>query len=162
MQLHRQKLGCIQFIPEAVAYTQDPKTVKDYTKQITRWNRGGLQSMLKYRIGRRLTPIDAYLSYQIIQNLLFFASYVIWIPYLALTRHTTAVFAAAFVTDVMLTFAITFFTAARTRRWDVLSAFPQVYAIHWLSLGGFLKAFFEVVILRKYRTGSGMWENKRY
>jgi len=162
MQLHRKKLGRIQFIPEAVAYTQDPRTVKDYTKQITRWNRGGLQSMMKYGIGRHISLLDAYLSYQIIQNLFFFASYFIWVPYLAFAHRTSAVVAMAFITDVLITFVLTFYTALCTHRWDVLSAFPQVYALRWLSLGVFLKAFVEVVLLRRFRSSSGTWENRRY
>ncbi len=162
MQLHRQKLGRIQFIPRAVAYTQDPRTIRDYTKQITRWNRGGLQSMLRYNIGRRLSLLDVYLSYQIIQNLLFFASYLVWVPYLAISRHSGQVVAAAFVTDVGITYTITLFTALRTKRWDVLSAFPQVYALRWLSLAVFLKAFVEVVVLRKFGNASGVWSSNRY
>jgi len=162
MQLHRMKLGKIQFIPEAVAYTQDPRTVRDYTKQITRWNRGGLQSMIRHGIGRQATLLDAYLTYQIMQNLLIFASYLLWIPYLAITRHTAAVIADAFVTDVAITFIITFLSVLRTKRYDVLSAFPQVYALRWLSLGIFLKAFTEVVLLGKFRHTDGVWENRRY
>lgn len=85
LQIHRQKLGKIQFIPEAVAYTQDPLTTKDYCKQITRWNRGIMQGVVRYRVGRKLSPIDLYLVSQILQNLLFFVSYFIWVPYLALS-----------------------------------------------------------------------------
>ena len=160
MQLHRKKLGKVQFIPQAVAYTQDPKNLGDYTKQITRWNRGGLQSMMRYKIGRRAGRIDAYLGYQILQNLLFFVSYLIWIPYLAFVRDTPNVLATAFLIDVIITFVITVLAAARTRRWDVLSAFPQVYALRWVSLAIFLKAFMEVVILRQYRNTEGLWENR--
>ena len=160
MQLHRKKLGRVQFIPQAVAYTQDPKSLSDYTKQITRWNRGGLQSMLKYKIGRRGSRIDAYLSYQILQNLLFFVSYLIWVPYLAVTRDASTVLATAFLIDVSITFTITFLAALRTKRWDILSAFPQVYVIRWVSLAIFLKAFTEVVILRQYRNTEGLWENR--
>jgi cellulose synthase/poly-beta-1,6-N-acetylglucosamine synthase-like glycosyltransferase len=162
MQIHRKKLGRVKFIPKAIAYTQDPKTVGDYTKQITRWNRGSLQSMMRYKIGQKLTPIDAYLTYQIMQNMLFFASYLIWVPYLTISRHTPAVLAMAFVIDVFVTFIITMLTAMRTRRWDVISAFPQVYALRWVSLGVFLKSFIEVVILRKFLHSDGLWENKRY
>ncbi len=160
MQLHRKKLGTVQFIPGAIAYTQDPKTIRDYTKQITRWNRGGLQSMIRHKIGRKATPIDAYLSYQIMQNLLFFVSYLVWVPYLTITRHTSAALAMAFVVDVFVTFIINFMAAARSKRWDVISAFPQVYMIRWISLGVFLKAFVEVVILRKFRNTDGLWENR--
>lgn len=159
MQLHRQKLGKVQFIPKAVAYTQDPRNVRDYVKQITRWNRGGLQSIVRYKIGRRPHTIDAYLTYQIIQNLLFFLSYLIWVPYLAISRHNMSVVATAFVVDVFVTFILTMLTAMRARRGDVLSAFPQIYALRWVSLGVFLKAFFEVIILRKFRNTTGMWRN---
>lgn len=159
MQLHRKKLGKVQFIPKAIAYTQDPKSLKDYSKQITRWNRGGLQSIVRYKIGRRFTRIDAYLSYQILQNLLFFASYLVWVPYLTIVRHNSSVAASAFVVDVFITFILTFLAAARAKRWDVISAFPQVYALRWVSLAIFLRAFVEVIILRKFRHTTGTWEN---
>lgn len=157
MQLHRLKLGKIQFIPAAVAYTQDPKTLKDYVNQINRWNRGGLQSIVKYRIGRKASPIDAYLSYQIMQNLLFFLCYMVWVPYLTFFQGRPAAIASAFVVDVLVTFAITVLAAARTRRWDIVSAFPHVYALRWVSLAVFLKAFTEVIILKKYRHTNGLF-----
>jgi cellulose synthase/poly-beta-1,6-N-acetylglucosamine synthase-like glycosyltransferase len=160
MQIHRLKLGKIQFIPAAVAYTQDPQNIREYTKQITRWNRGGLQSIVKYRIGRQLSGIDIYLTYQILQNFLFFVSYLIWVPYLTWVRHNDNVLATAFVIDVLVTFMITYLSAARTRRWDVVSAFPQIYVIRWVSLAVFLKAFVEVIILRKFRHTEGLWENR--
>lgn len=159
LQLHRQKLGRIQFIPQAIAYTQDPKNLKDYTKQITRWNRGALQSMINHKIGRRPKMIDAYLSYQIIQNLLFFASYLIWVPYLAISRHNPSVIAAAFVVDVLVTFVITMLTAMRSKRGDAVSAFPFIYALRWVSLYVFLKAFVEVIVLKRFRVSDGKWEN---
>lgn len=159
LQVHRQRLGRIQFIPQAMAYTQDPRTVKDYTKQITRWNRGALQSMLRHRVGRRPRLIDAYLSYQILQNLLFFASYLVWVPYLTIHRHNFNVLAMAFVVDVLLTYVITVLTAAKTKRWDIVSAFPQIYAMRWVSLFIFLKVFGEVIILRRHRHTDGQWAN---
>ncbi len=159
MQLHRRGLGKIQFIPQAITYTQDPKNLTDYVNQIQRWNRGSLQSMMKYNIGRKATRIDSYLSYQILQNLLFFASYLLWVPYLAITRHTWAFVAAAFVVDVLVTFVLTFLAASRTQRWDIISAFPQVYVLRWVSLGVFLKAFIEVVLLGRYRNQQSIWEN---
>lgn len=160
IQLHRKKLGRVQFIPSAIAYTQDPKNLRDYSKQIARWNRGGLQSMLKYRIGFHPTRIDAYLSYQIFQNLLFFASYLLWVPFLMISRHSYVPLAAAFVIDVFVTYVITLLAAIRTLRWDIMSAFPQVYALRWVSLAVFLRAFVDVVILGKFRNTDGKWENR--
>lgn len=164
MQLHRLGLGKIQFISKAVAYTQDPRSLHDYKKQIARWNRGGLQSMLRYRIGRKLTRLDAYLTYQIMQNLLFFLIYLVWVPYVTFVYHRPGAIATAFVVDLAVTFTITVLAAMRTKRPDIISAFPFIYGLRWVSLAVFLKAFVEVIILRRYRNTNGMWaeRSRRY
>lgn len=61
--------------------------------------------------------------------------------------------------DVALTFIISLLAAIKSRRWDIISAFPIIYGFKWISLGVFLKAFVEVMILRKYRISSGTWDN---
>jgi cellulose synthase/poly-beta-1,6-N-acetylglucosamine synthase-like glycosyltransferase len=148
LQIHRQKLGRIQFIPDAVAYTQDPKNTKDFLKQIMRWNRGIMQGVHRHRIGRKLSPIDAYLSYQIFQNFLFFFNYCMVTPFLVVKYHSGAVAAQIL----------------RSKRWDVISAFPFIYAFRWLTMYAFLRAFVEVSILGKYKVTQGFWSTagRRY
>src|SRR5688572_6945920 len=46
IQIHRKRLGAISFTPHAVAYTQDPRTLRQYLGQITRWYSGTWQVML--------------------------------------------------------------------------------------------------------------------
>lgn len=159
LQIHRQKLGKIQFIPGAVAYTQDPPTVKAFIKQITRWNRGVMQSVVRHKIGKKASVIDAYLMYQLGQGVLLFLNTFVWVPYMMLTggRNGGAFLATVFIMDVLLTYMITLFTAMRSKRWEVLSAFPVVYALKWVSLGVFIKAFVEVMILGKFRLAEGKW-----
>lgn len=157
LQLHRQKLGSIQFIPGAVAYTQDPLTFKDFIKQITRWNRGIMQGLVRHNIGRRLNRIDAYLSYQVFQNFLFFVNYFVILPILAFSRDPSEVIARTFLFDVIITLGIVFAVAIKTRRWDIISAYPFIYALRWVSLYVFLRAFFDVVIRRKFLLSEGIW-----
>lgn len=157
LQIHRQKLGKIQFIPQAIAYTQDPKNLADFTQQITRWNRGILQGIRQHGIGRRATRLDAYLSYQVAQNLMFFASYALLVPFLALTRGSAEVIALTFLYDVFITAFITMAVAARAHRFDILAAFPHIYAFRFVSLYVFLKAFMEVIVLRRFRHTDGTW-----
>jgi cellulose synthase/poly-beta-1,6-N-acetylglucosamine synthase-like glycosyltransferase len=157
LQIHRKKLGKIQFIRDAVAYTQDPKNIKDYRRQIRRWNRGIMQGVNRHKIGRRFTRIDAYLSYQIVQNLLFFFNYCVLMPFVAWQRHNVDVVAEVFLFDVLLTFVLAFLVAAKARRWDVLSAFPYVYALRWVQLFVFLRAFIEVGIFRRFKVSDGTW-----
>lgn len=160
LQIYRQNLGKIQFIPNAFVYTQDPLTTKAFLRQIGRWNRGVMQGMLRYGVGRKLTAIDAYLTYQVLQGLLLFANCFVWVPLMTATRGGYEFLAMTFVLDVVLTFMINLLVAVRAKRWDVLSAFPIVYGFKWLALGVFLKAFIEVMVLKKFRVSSGTWENE--
>jgi cellulose synthase/poly-beta-1,6-N-acetylglucosamine synthase-like glycosyltransferase len=162
LQIHRLSLGSIQYIPQAIAYTQDPANLKGYVRQVSRWNRGTLQGMLKYRIGGRLTKIDAYLSYQVMLNLLVLVNYLIWLPVIAMRHDAAMALALTLIFDVLLTLMITFLVSMRLKRWDVLAAFPHIYTYKWVSLGVFFKAFTEVIILRKYRSEKGIWDNTRY
>ncbi len=157
LQIHRRKLGKIQFIPQAIAYTQDPSTLKDYTKQITRWNRGVMQGIQRHGVGKHFNRLDAYLSYQVAQNLLFFAGYCVYVPYEAFARHSPDVIALTFLYDVIITFATTVIVAMKARRPDILSAFPHIYAFRWISTFVFLRAFAEVVFLRRFRVTEGFW-----
>lgn len=160
MQIYRKKLGSIQFIRSAVAYTQDPLTLKNFVNQITRWNRGVLQVMSQHKVYRSIKLVDMYLKYQLFQNMLFFVFFLVWVPYLAITTgQGTDALAVAFLYDVAVTFLFTLFSAARVKRWDIISAFPFVYGLRWVNLGVFLKSFIEVVILRRYRSSMGTWQN---
>lgn len=162
LQIHRLKLGKIQFIPKAVAYTQDPQNLHDFIKQITRWNRGVAQGIKRHKIGKRAQRIDAYLSYQIMQNILFFVNYALVIPYIAITHHSLDAVAAAFIFDTIITFILTFLVAVRTQRWDILSSFPIVYAMRWVVMFIFFKSFFEVFVLRRFKQTEGAWNTRRY
>lgn len=160
LQIHRQKLGNIQFIRGAVAYTQDPKSIKDFTKQITRWNRGVAQGIRRHRIGLRPQKIDVYLTYQLLQNFMFFANYFILIPYFTFVRHIPNVAAVTFLIDTFIMFNLTLLVVSKARRFDALSAFPHIYALRFLQLAVFLKAFVEVLVLRRFKTTEGTWTTK--
>lgn len=162
LQIHRQKLGPIQFIEEAVAYTQDPMSFRDFIRQIHRWNKGILQGIFRHRIGTKLSGIDAYLMYQLSLNLAMFVSYGIMLPIVAIDRGPLEIVSATFVIDVALTAIIVTLTAFKAKRWDILNAFPQLYAYRWVSLLVFIYSFIEVAVLGRHRNAKhakqGAWE----
>lgn len=164
MQIYRQKLGKIQFIPAAKAFTQDPLNLKDFITQVTRWNRGILQVMNLHKSFRRISTIDIYLKYQLAQNLLFFVNFFVWIPYMAFFRFGPAALAVAFLYDVGITLILTLFAAVKAKRYDILGAFPFIYLLRWISLLVFLKSFIEVIILRRFLVARGVWDtgSRRY
>ncbi|MBH0131073.1 glycosyltransferase [Salinibacterium sp. NK8237] len=52
-EVHAKKLGRIAFHPTAaIALTQDPATMNDYTKQVSRWNLGLWQTVRRHGIHR--------------------------------------------------------------------------------------------------------------
>jgi poly-beta-1,6-N-acetyl-D-glucosamine synthase len=168
LQLHRKKLGKVQYIPKAIAYTQDPQSLGDFVKQITRWNRGIAQGMRRHGIGRHAQRIDAYLCYQVLVNLLFFSSYMIVVPFVAWRRHSIGVIAVTFMFDLALTFLLVLLVAMRSQRRDILSAFPVIYALRWVAMFIFMKSFFEVFVLGRFKLSSdalvGSWSTagRRY
>jgi len=157
LQIHRQGLGRIQWIPKAVAYTQDPRTVRDFIKQITRWNRGVMQGMRTHNVGLRWNRLDAYLGYQVMTNMMFFFSYFMLLPFLAITTGSLAVVAITFLYDVLVTFCMVIAVAGHTNRWDILAAFPHIYIFRWLSVATFFRAFVEVTLLGKFKSTKGGW-----
>ncbi|MBL8159613.1 glycosyltransferase [Candidatus Saccharibacteria bacterium] len=157
LQVHRQKLGKIQFIEGAVVYTQDPGTVRDFIRQITRWNRGVLQGFKRHRIGTRASKLDIYLQYQLLNCLSMVFSYGLIIPLAGLKHGLLLTMATAFLADVIMTLGLVFYTASLARRLDIMSAFPYIYMLRWISVGVFIKSYVEIMILRKFRGTSGAW-----
>jgi len=162
LQIHRQKLGKIQFIESAIARTQDPGTFKDFIKQILRWNRGVMQMFFKHKIGLRASRVDTYLMYQLMQNLTFFTIYFLWIPTISILTGSAVYLALAFLSDVLIVLGFVFFAQQRTKRRDLLVAFPMIYLLRWVALLVFMRCFIEVFILRRYRlkdgSSVGHWE----
>jgi cellulose synthase/poly-beta-1,6-N-acetylglucosamine synthase-like glycosyltransferase len=156
LQIHRNKLGKIQFIEDAVVYTQDPPTIRDFKRQIFRWNRGVMQGIVRHRIGRRLSKLDAYVMYQLSLSLGMFFNYFVILPIIAAQRGFVATLAAIFLIDVLLFWSLVTYAAMRSRRFDILNAFPHIYMLRWLSLYVFLRSFVEVIVLRKF-AGNGIW-----
>jgi len=58
IQIHRKKLGRTVYNPKAVVYTYDPRTIKDYLKQINRWYTGNWQVIFRHKIPLKLKKID--------------------------------------------------------------------------------------------------------
>lgn len=159
LQIHRQRLGEIQFIPSAIAYTQDPENFQDFMRQITRWYKGGVECMIKHDIGTKFRRIDLYISYQILQNFLFLGMLLFFMPVVAVLTNSIYGYAMLFMWDVLTMFIMTLLIAIRANRWDILNAFPIMYGLKWANTYAFTKALVEVVFKyrRKKVQSDGVW-----
>src|SRR5690606_11987171 len=151
-------LGKIKFIQTAIARTQDPHDMKNYVKQITRWNRGTLQLFVRNKMWRRFSRVNSFITYQISQNLMFGSMYLIMLPILSILVGSMYLIAFTFIIDVLTILAFSMYAAMRTRRYETMTSFPLTYLLRWVQLLVFFKCFIEVVVLRKFRISHGSWE----
>lgn len=164
IQIHRKKLGRIGFIAQARTLTQDPKDYQDYVKQITRWYRGFWQGVLMYKVGRGWQKIDGYLGYQIFEMFAYYFNLLVLLPILLISGRGVAVIAQTFLLDVSVFFVMTVVACVTHRRLDIINAFPLFYILRITNMAIYVKAFFEVVVLRRFRGPQIGWStaNRRY
>ena len=158
IQIHDKKLGRIKFIDTAIARTQDPHDLRNYTKQITRWNRGTLQVFMRNKMWRRPSRVNTFITYQVLQNMIFGTMYMFAVPLITLLTGSLYFMAILFLSDVLTIFVFALYAAVRTGRPETLASFPLTYGMRWTQLVIFMMCFIEVVILKKFRSTRGTWE----
>lgn len=148
VQIHRQRLGRIVFVPHAVAYTQDPRSIAHYIGQITRWYSGTWQVMLLRRLPFGRQRIDAEFALLTGESLLY-AVLILAAP-LLLWLQPSAVL-AWFVLDQALWLALAAVFALHGRRPDILLYFPAYLGIRAINCAVLLRTFWLEVIRRQAR-----------
>ena len=141
-----QRLGeKIRYIPDAVVYTQDPNNLRDYIKQIIRWQRGGWQVFKKHRVvsWNKKQKVDWMIIFLVADAFLF--NQVFWLgASVAFLSWETAKW--AMLVNLGASFAMAVYAGLKTRRFDVVYKFPMYFWVSWIYLGTFLKTFYEVMI----------------
>jgi cellulose synthase/poly-beta-1,6-N-acetylglucosamine synthase-like glycosyltransferase len=164
LQVHRQKLGKILYIPSAVNYTQDPQTLNDFCKQNMRWQRGFFQGVRKYRIGLRPQAIDISIGWQVFQALLYLFQMFILVPYIIYATGNWIVLPFVLAADFVVNGVITLASSVIIKRWNLIGALPYFYFLRWVEIGIFVIAYVEIYILGKFKAEIKGWgtEGRRY
>ncbi|MEK7152381.1 MAG: glycosyltransferase family 2 protein [Patescibacteria group bacterium] len=164
LQIHRKRLGRIRFIPGAVNYTQDPKTMRDFIKQTARWQRGFFQGVKAHHIGIRPQRIDISIGYQLLETLLYLIQLCILIPYALFGQEDLKLLTVIIAGDYLVLCVLAVLSAAAAKRLSILLAIPSYYPLRFLELGIFLAAFVEVMVLKRFSDHVVGWETggRRY
>ena len=156
LQIHRNNLGKIAYIPQAKAFTQDPKDLGDYVKQLTRWYRGTWQVLLRHRVGLRPHKVDLYMGYMIMEEVILLLELTI-LPILAWWGQNYGPLALMFLNDLVIFFLLTLWSAGLNRRADVIGAFPLFYFLRFVNLYVFFRSWFEIVVQKKFSSENPGW-----
>jgi len=164
LQIHRYRLGKIRFIPEAINYTQDPRTIRDFVSQTLRWQRGFFQGVRKYHIGLRPRLIDAGIGYQMLESVYYILQLLVILPLLVITTHSFSGALLIVGADFTAIVVLAIFSSAAAHRPSILLSLWYFYALRFLELSLFMWAFIEVIVLRKFTTVARGWrtEGRRY
>jgi poly-beta-1,6-N-acetyl-D-glucosamine synthase len=157
IQVHRKKLGRIVYRPKAEVYTQDPRTLRDYTKQMNRWYTGTWQIALKYEILNSWSKIDFEFKLLMGEGLLF-SLFMCTVPILALFHPIRALQILGL--DMALTFLVALSCGLYDRRVDVVLATPIYTLMRFVDCGVLLYSFWRTYIRR--RRADNWFSVKRY
>ena len=157
IQVHRRKLGRIVYRPGAEVYTQDPRTLPDYIKQMNRWYTGTWQVAHKYGILTSWKRIDLEFKLLMGEGLLFSLS-MLSLPILAPWHPLRAL--EILLLDMALTFFIALGCGIYDRRIDVVLATPAYTLMRFVDCSILLYSFWTTYILR--RNADRWFSVKRY
>jgi cellulose synthase/poly-beta-1,6-N-acetylglucosamine synthase-like glycosyltransferase len=152
LQVHRKKLGKIRYIPEAINYTQDPQSLRDFIKQNLRWQRGFFQGVLKYRIGTKPQAVDLGLGYQMLELLFYLIQMFVLLPYIVIATGRWQIIPIVLASDFVVTCALAVFSAVAAKRAAILGSLPYFYFLRWIEISIVVIAYVEVVCLHRFRS----------
>lgn len=164
LQVHRKRLGKIVFIPNAINYTQDPQTLRDFIRQNMRWQRGFFQGVKKYRIGQKRQRIDLSIGFQVGQTIFFLLQICILIPFIIGFTGSWMIIPVWIAADIVINGIIAILASIVIKRWNLLGALPYFFFLRWIEFGCYLWSFMEIYILKLFQNSTKGWatEGRRY
>jgi biofilm PGA synthesis N-glycosyltransferase PgaC len=157
IQVHRKKLGKIVYQKHAVVSTQDPRTLRDYVKQMYRWHTGAWQVGLKYGMLTGLSKID--LEYKLLMGEgVVFATLFLLMPLWLVIYPRLAFYGVGM--DMMVLIFLSMICGLCDRRTDVFIFSPMYPLLRFVDCSVFLYSFWKVVVQKKQV--KGWFAVKRY
>jgi len=150
IQVHRKKLGKIVYQKRAVVSTQDPRTLRDYIKQMYRWHTGAWQVGRKYGMLTGLSKID--LEYKLLMGEgVVFATLFLLMPLWLLIYPRLAFYGVGM--DMIVLVFLSMICGVCDRRVDVFIYSPMYPLLRFVDCSVFLYSFWKVVVQKKQVRG---------
>ena len=150
IQVHRKKLGRIVYQKHAVVSTQDPRTLRDYIKQMYRWHTGAWQVGRKYGMLTGLSKID--LEYKLLMGEgVIFATLFLLLPVWLVLYPRLAFYGVGM--DMIVLMLLSMICGLCDRRTDVFLFSPMYPLLRFIDCSVFLYSFWKVVVQKKQVRG---------
>ena len=150
IQVHRKKLGKIVYQKEAVVSTQDPRTLRDYVKQMYRWHTGAWQVGKKYGMITGRGKIDWEYKLLMGEGVVFGLLFLL-LPVWLLFWPRIAFYAVGM--DCVVLMLLSLICACCDWRTDVLFSSPLYGLLRFVDCSVFLYSFWKTVVQKKQVRG---------
>ena len=146
VQVHRGGLGKVAYTPHAIAHTQDPRTLRDYVGQLTRWYRGTWQVMRLRNVPFGRQRIDAEFGVLLTEGLVF-SAVTMCLPVAAWWWPGTVLRLLMVDQAIAVTLAVA--CAVAMKRADILMCLPAFPFLRLVNSAVLLKTFWLEVVRRQ-------------
>lgn len=143
VQIHRRRLGRVAYTRHAVAFTQDPRTLREYIGQLTRWYRGTWQVMRLRHVPLGRQRIDAEFALLVGEGLLFSVT-MLCLPLLAVLWPTAVLSWLAIDFSMVVIFAVA--CAIALSRPDILASCVVFPLLRFVNCAVLLRSFWLEVV----------------
>ena len=150
IQVHRKKLGKIVYQHKAVVSTQDPRTLRDYIKQMYRWHTGAWQVGKKYGMIGGRSKIDWEYKLLMGEGVIFGLLFLL-LPVWLLFCPRVAFYAVGM--DWIVLMFLSLICAVCDWRSDVLIWAPLYTLLRFVDCSVFLYSFWRTVVQGKQVRG---------
>lgn len=161
--IHRKKLGKIVYTPKAIVITQDPKTIKEFLKQIDRWYTGFWQCILKHKVPWGGQILDAELTLLGLDGVFngFLSLFLLLALPILFIKNPNIVYYPFLFDLIFFVIPTVTYTAIMHKTAKLFIYIPFFYPLRIISGLVFLKSFFKVVIGIEDKNGF-IWDTARY
>ncbi len=146
IQVHRKRLGKIVYQKDALVSTQDPRTLRDYAKQLYRWDTGTWQTGRKYSMWSGLARIDWEYKLLMGEGLLFAMLYLL-VPLWVVFYPRVALFGVGL--DWLVLIVLSLVCAVCDGRMDVLYCSPLYVVLRFVDCFVFVYSYWKTVVRRQ-------------
>ena len=147
IQIHRKHLGRIVYQKDALVSTQDPRTLRDYAKQLYRWDTGTWQTGRKYALWTGRDRIDWEFKLLMGEGLLFSMLYLL-VPVWLTFYPRVALFGIGL--DWLVFIALALVCAVCDGRKDVFFCSPLFVIMRFVDCSVFIYSYWNTVVRRQH------------
>lgn len=147
-QVHRKNLGRVLYDYRAKVVTQDPDNLRDYVKQLTRWQIGQFQTMKKHQVPFQLKRLDVSVVVLILIDILHILLILIIVPatifyykFFGEIKLSDPLFLSIFL-DMWIFIGIGFMHFLTTRSIAVFLLSPILWLLQYINIYTTIKALY--------------------